>query len=190
MPWLWSRVYPYAPLAGVLYDKIAECHGGSASAASRKAPRRTPRATCNLPWERAHSLWVRGNSLVAKNPPDLVARTTAVIGTLLGLFGLWLSYSNYRWQQNTYQESHEESPRIHGSVSQTGKQLNPDKLGRLYIQITNLGKRTMQIKTVTLSGWNRVWILYVPPEKTTFDVEPGCNYGTKHRGITRSTLLT
>ena len=103
---------------------------------------------------------------------DRFAKALAVPGFLLAVLSLG-------WQVYTYQESHEENPRILGSVTQTGKQLNPDKDGKLSIQITNLGKRTMQVKTVTLSGWNRVWILYVPPEKTTFDVEPGCNLWTQ-----------
>jgi hypothetical protein len=103
---------------------------------------------------------------------DRFAKALAVPAFLLAVLSLG-------WQVYTYQESHEESPRIHGSVTQTGKQLNPDKDGKLSIQITNLGKRTMQIKTVTLSGWNRVWVLYVPPEKATFALPPGCDLWTQ-----------
>ena len=103
---------------------------------------------------------------------DRIAKALAVPGFLLAVLSLG-------WQVYTYQESHEESPRIHGSVTQTGGHVNPYKNGELSIQITNLGKRTMQIKTVTLAGWNHIWILYVPPEKTTFALPPGCDLWTQ-----------
>lgn len=103
---------------------------------------------------------------------DRVAKALAIPGFLLAVLSLG-------WQVYTYQESHEENPRILGSVTQTGKQLNPDQNGTLFFQITNPGKLTMQIKMVTLSGWNRVWVLFVPPEKTTFALEPGCHLWTR-----------
>lgn len=67
---------------------------------------------------------------------------------------------------------------VRASLTQEEKidnlQFNRDRHGTLTIEVTNLGKRTMQIKNITLSAWKRVWVLQSPEEKTpTFPLETG-----------------
>jgi len=102
---------------------------------------------------------------------DKSAKALALPGFLLALFSVG-------WQVYTYRESHEESPMVRASLTQEWKgghlQFNRDRHGKLTIEVTNLGKRTMQIKNITLSGWKRVWVLHSPEEKSpTVPLETG-----------------
>ena len=96
----------------------------------------------------------------------------------LALPGFFLALFSVGWQVYTYRESHEESPMVRASLTQEMKgdhlQFNRDRHGELTIEVTNLGNRTMQIKTITLSAWKRVWVLHSPEEKRpTFPLETG-----------------
>ncbi len=102
---------------------------------------------------------------------DKSAKALALPGFLLALFSVG-------WQVYTYRESREESPMVRASLTQELKgdhlQLNRDRHGKLTIEVTNLGNRTMQIKTIALSAWKRVWVLHSPEEKNpTFSLETG-----------------
>jgi len=102
---------------------------------------------------------------------DKSTKALALLGFLLALFSVG-------WQVYTYRESHEESPMVRASLTQELKGdhllFNRDRHGKLTIEVTNLGKRTMQIKSITLSAWKRVWVLHSPEEKRpTFCLETG-----------------
>jgi len=102
---------------------------------------------------------------------DRLTKSLGILGFLLALFSVG-------WQVYTYRESHEESPMVRASLTQELKgdhlQFNRDRHGKLTIEVTNLGKRTMQIKNITLSAWKRVWVLHSPEEKSpTFPLETG-----------------
>jgi len=102
---------------------------------------------------------------------DKSAKALALPGFLLALFSVG-------WQVYTYRESREESPMVRASLTQelSGDHLplNRDRHGKLTIEVTNLSTRTMQIKSITLSGWKRVWVLHSPNEKNpTFPLETG-----------------
>jgi hypothetical protein len=85
---------------------------------------------------------------------DKSAKALALPGFLLALFSVG-------WQVYAYQESREESPMVRASLTQELKgehlQFNRDTRGKVTIEVTNLGKRTMQIKSITLSAWKHVW---------------------------------
>src|SRR5438876_1298816 len=96
----------------------------------------------------------------------------------LALPGFFLALFSVGWQVYTYRESHEESPMVRATLTQEMKgdhlQFNRDRHGKLTIEVTNLGKRAMQIKSITLSAWKRVWVLHSPNEKSpTFSLETG-----------------
>ena len=102
---------------------------------------------------------------------DRLTKPLGIMGFLLGLFSVG-------WQVYTYRESHEESPMVRASLTQELKgdhlQFNRDRHGELTIEVTNLGNRTMQIKTITLSAWKRVWVLHSPNKTSpTFSLETG-----------------
>ena len=90
---------------------------------------------------------------MAKNPPDKFARVIAVIGTVLGLIGLGLSYSNYRWQQSIYQESLQERVLVRFSASgisrTVGKVPTLEPKGKLGVEVTNIGLHPIYLKSVT-----------------------------------------
>jgi hypothetical protein len=102
---------------------------------------------------------------------DKSAKALALPGFLLALFSVG-------WQVYTYRESREESPMVRASLTQELKgdhlQFNRDRHGKLTIEVTNLGNRTMQIKSITLSAWKRVWVLHSPEKnKPTFPLQTG-----------------
>jgi hypothetical protein len=102
---------------------------------------------------------------------DKSAKALALPGFLLAIFSVG-------WQVYTYRESHEESPMVRASLTQEligdHLPLNRERHGKLTIEVTNLGNRIMQIKTITLSAWKRVWVLHSPDEKNpTFPLETG-----------------
>jgi hypothetical protein len=102
---------------------------------------------------------------------DKSAKALALPGFLLALFSVG-------WQVYTYREGHEESPMVRASLTQELKvdhvQFNRDRHGKLTIEVTNLGNRVMQIKSVTLSAWKRVWVLHSPEDTNpTFSLETG-----------------
>ena len=100
------------------------------------------------------------------------------LSKLLALPGFLLALFSVGWQVHIYKETHEESPMVRGSLTQEvrgmGLELNKDKHGKLEIEVTNLGRQTMQVKSITLSGWGRTWNMYSPSEKgPTVALEPG-----------------
>jgi hypothetical protein len=109
-----------------------------------------------------------------QSKPSLFDKTAKV----LALPGFLMDQYSVGWQVYTYRESHEESPMVRATLTQELKgdrlEFNRDTDGKLTIEVTNLGKRTMQIKSVTLSGWNRVWVLHSPESnRPTFSLETG-----------------
>lgn len=112
---------------------------------------------------------------------DRFAKALAVPGFLLAVCSLG-------WQIYTYRESHEEAPMVQGSLEVTWTRLHGDieqlyrsgKNGKLVIEVTNIGQRTMQVKSVTLSAFKRVWVLRAPDEKNpTVSLEPGHGLSTE-----------
>jgi hypothetical protein len=110
-----------------------------------------------------------------QNKPSLLEK----VAKLLAIPGFFLALFSVGWQVHTYRESHEESPMVRGSLTQEFttsilKGFNRDKHGKLTIDITNLGSRTMLVKNVTVSAFNRVWIIRAPQEnKPTLPLETG-----------------
>lgn len=97
---------------------------------------------------------------------DLTTKVFAILGFFLALGSL-------SWQIYTYRDTHEESPMVRGSLTQeVGEKFNRDRHGMLTIKVTNLGKQKMQIKSITLSAFKRVWVLPVSNEGA-FSLEPG-----------------
>lgn len=85
--------------------------------------------------------------VMSKNPPDWWARTFG----LLGIVGLALSYSNYRWQQQVYAKSQEERVFVQLSAAYklgSGVQTNPTQ-AQLTVEVVNLGMQPMYLKSIT-----------------------------------------
>jgi hypothetical protein len=89
------------------------------------------------------------------------------ISALSALFTGWQAYEAHQ------AANREESPMVRASLTQEvreGIRPNTDRHGKLSIEVTNLGHRTMQLKNITLSAWKRVWIVLAPDKKEAHGV--------------------
>lgn len=114
---------------------------------------------------------------MAKNPPDRVARATAVIGTALStalaLVGLWQNHNYSRWQQATYQESLRERIQVRVSMSlREGEHLTLGSKGKLGIEVTNVGSHPIYLKSVTGSLSSPFDSKQISPTLTFYERDP------------------
>lgn len=101
---------------------------------------------------------------------DWFTKPLGVLGFLLGLFSVG-------WQVYTYRESHEESPLVRVSPVlnvNEGTRFAIKPHGEITVEVTNLGQRTMQVKSITLFAGKRVRIIRAPSKEVlTVSLEPG-----------------
>src|SRR5258708_2212281 len=93
---------------------------------------------------------------MSKNPPDLWARVFGVLGILIGLSGLGLTFYNNQKQEKVYQESLEERVLIRTmawvtlNVHKQYKGEDPtEPEGTLGVEAVNIGMRPLYLKSIT-----------------------------------------
>lgn len=90
---------------------------------------------------------------MSKNPPDWWARVFGVLGILIGLGGLGLTFYNNQKQEKVYRESLEERVLIRTMAWVTHKQYRgeagTEPEGTLGVEAVNIGMRPLYLKSVT-----------------------------------------
>jgi len=94
--------------------------------------------------------------------PDWFARSVAALGIILSIVGLGLTYHNYRWQREIYQENLAERILIRLGASRTMnyKSFSFNPKGEVGVEVVNIGLRPLYIKRVDMRTGNRIFTFY------------------------------
>jgi hypothetical protein len=89
--------------------------------------------------------------VMSKNPPDRWARVFGVLGILIGLGGLGLTFYNNQKQEKVYQETLEERVLIRTMawVTINVAHAGTEPEGTLGVEAVNIGMRPLYLKTIT-----------------------------------------
>ncbi len=107
--------------------------------------------------------------------PDWFARSVAALGIILSIVGLGLTYHNYRWQREIYQENLAERILIRLGASRTMnyKSFSFNPKGEVGVEVVNIGLRPLYIKRVDMRTGNRIFTFYQhDPLKTNVSEHP------------------
>jgi hypothetical protein len=117
----------------------------------------------------------------AQQSKDWFARLLGVLGLLVAVIGLYLSWRNSAWQKHALEQNLEE--RLMNRVTMARavkdrKTFDLSPIGELQIEIVNMGQRTVYLKDVSVrAGQDKN--LYagelVPNRDTPLTLEPGMN---------------
>src|SRR6267378_5789197 len=102
--------------------------------------------------------------------PDWFARGAAAVGIGLSILGLSLTYANYRWQKEIYQENTAERILVRVGVSRVGTAFEPsfNPNGEVRVEVVNIGLRSLYIKKVEMQIENEIFAFYQhDPTKTS-----------------------
>jgi hypothetical protein len=95
--------------------------------------------------------------------PDWFARGAAALGIALSIVGLGLTYYNYRWQKEIYQENIAERILVRLGASRTFNDVESSSLdpkGEVGVEVVNIGLRPLYIKRAYMQIGNEIFDFY------------------------------